>query len=125
MLEMASVERQIRIQIVIRGLDPRIHQSSQKFLQNGWIAGSSPQVSGTIHASCGLVHGGAGPSISTPPRCACCFWLEVEGGLLRLWRWLGVEKLSNRSAEHQVCPDKPCEGERDGHDFAGVVSQPQ
>src|ERR1700682_4802685 len=90
-----------------------------------WMPGTRPQVSGTIHASCGLVHGGAGPSISTPPRCACCFWLEVEGGLLRLWRWLGVEKLSNRSAEHQVCPDKPCEGERAGHDFAGVVSQPQ
>src|SRR6202048_1613381 len=99
MLEMASVKRRIRIQIVIRGLDPRIHQSSQKFLQNGWIAGSSPQVSGTIHASCGLVHGGAGPSISTPPRCACCFWLEVEGGLLRLcggleWRSSAIDRRS-------------------------------
>src|ERR1700737_4874658 len=104
---------------------PRSRLSRHSFDIAIVMAGLVPQVSGTIHASCGLVHGGAGPSISTPPRCACCFWLEVEGGLLRLWRWLGVEKLSNRSAEHQVCPDKPCEGERAGHDFAGVVSQPQ
>src|ERR1700687_361118 len=55
------------------------------------IRGLDPQVSGTIHASCGLVHGGAGPSISTPPRCACCFLLVGGGGVLRglAWAWGG------------------------------------
>jgi hypothetical protein len=28
--------------VVIRGLDPRIHPSSQSIFQRGWIAGSSP-----------------------------------------------------------------------------------
>src|SRR5262249_19030668 len=27
---------------VTRGLDPRVHHSSQEFLRRGWIAGSSP-----------------------------------------------------------------------------------
>src|ERR1043166_8288143 len=33
---------------VIRGLDPRIHHSSKRFLQRGWIAGSSPAMTNDI-----------------------------------------------------------------------------
>ncbi len=35
--------------VVIRGLDPRIHRTSKELLRRGWIAGSSPAMTGLLH----------------------------------------------------------------------------
>src|SRR3954447_3568315 len=44
----------------MRGLDPRIHQSSEDSFRRGWIAGSSPAMTGGAYETPGLPRGNVG-----------------------------------------------------------------
>src|SRR5712692_8733662 len=109
------------------GLDPRIHLLREKGLTKiGWIAGSSPRLSGTICASCcHLLHCGPSTTCTTPLSRSRSERAKLEGDLWRWrwWCWRCLEKRGEWSSMHQVCSDEPCEGERALDDPVAVMGQ--